>query len=78
MDIFARGLLIADKIISNKSFDSFIEKRYSSFNSGIGAEIISGKAGFTEIEKWVLKNDQPKMESGRQEMLENILNNYLR
>jgi xylose isomerase len=77
MDTFAKGLLIADKIINNKSFDNFIERRYSSFKSGIGAEIISGKAGFTEIEKWVLKNDQPKMESGRQEMLENILNDYL-
>ena len=77
MDIFARGLLIAHEIIGNKAFDSFIEKRYESFKSGVGAKIMSGSAGFTELEKWVLNNDMPKLESGRQEMLENILNNYL-
>ncbi|HTR80171.1 MAG TPA: xylose isomerase [Bacteroidota bacterium] len=77
MDSFARGLLIAHKMIEEKAFSKFITERYRSFDSGIGAKIISGKTGLEEIEKWVLKEGKPELESGRQEMLENILNTYI-
>lgn len=77
MDAFARGLLIADKIIKDKVFSDFIAQRYSSFNSGIGAKIMAGKVGFEELEQWMLTNDEPVMPSARQEMLENILNSYI-
>ena len=77
MDTFARGLLIAQNIIEDKVLSNFIEQRYSSFNSGIGAKIMSGQIGFDELEQWILTNDKPILESGRQEMLENIINLYL-
>jgi xylose isomerase len=77
MDSFARGLLIAHKIIEEKAFSKFIAERYRSFDSGIGAKIMSGKVGLEEIEKWILKEGKPELESGRQEMLENLLNSYI-
>ncbi len=77
MDSFARGLLIAHKIIEEKAFSKFIAERYRSFDSGIGAKIMSGKVGLEEIEEWILKEGKPELESGRQEMLENILNSYI-
>ena len=77
MDIFARALLIAHKIIEDKILSNFIDERYSSFNSGIGADIMSGKVGFEELEKWIVKQDKPVLASGRQEMLENIINSYI-
>lgn len=77
MDTFARGLMIAHKMIKDKALSSFIEERYSSFKSGIGADIMSGKVGLEEVEKWVLKAGNPVLKSGRQEMLENIINSYL-
>jgi xylose isomerase len=77
MDTFARGLLIADRMIKDKALSGFIEERYSSFKSGIGAKIMSGKAGLADIEKYVLNNSMPVLQSGRQEMLENILNSYI-
>jgi xylose isomerase len=76
MDAFARGLLVAQRIIDDKALSSFVAERYSSFNSGIGAQIMSGKVGFAEIEKWVLSQPHPVLRSGRQEMLENIVNSY--
>jgi len=76
MDAFAKGLLIANKIIQDKVLSNFIEERYSSHKSGIGAQIMSGKVGLEEIEKWVLKEKKPVLQSARQEMLENILNSY--
>ncbi len=77
MDSFARGLLVAHKIIEEKAFSTFIAERYRSFDSGIGAKIMSGKVDLEEIEKWILKEGKPELESGRQEMLENILNSYI-
>ena len=77
MDTFARGLLIAHQIIEDKQISNFIEERYSSFNSGIGAKILSKQTGLEEIEKWVLEQSAPTLPSGRQEMLENIINSYI-
>jgi len=77
IDTFAKALLIADSIIKDGVFDKFIEERYSSFNSGIGIEIMNGKLGFEEIDKWVKENELPALTSGRQELLENILNSYI-
>jgi len=77
MDTFARGLLIAHKIIEDKVFSKFIEERYGSFDSGIGAKIMADKVGLEDLEKWIIKEGKPELESGRQEMLENILNSYI-
>jgi xylose isomerase len=78
MDTFARGLLIAHKIIDDGVLEDFVKERYGSFGSGIGAKIMSGQVGFEDLEKWVMKEGQPVLKSGRQEMLENILNSYIR
>ncbi|MCK4981671.1 MAG: hypothetical protein KAS17_02045, partial [Victivallaceae bacterium] len=77
MDTFARGLLIADKIISDGELDSFVKERYSTFDSGFGADIMKGKSSFDILEKIVLENGEPDMKSGRQEMLENLINQYI-
>ena len=78
MDAFARGLLIAHEIIEDGAFSKFVADRYSSFDSGIGAKIMAGKVGLTDLEKWIIKEGKPELGSGRQEMLENILNSYIR
>jgi len=77
MDAFACGLVVAHQIMQDKALSKFIDERYSSFNSGIGAQMMSGKAGLEDAEKWVLQQGAPVVQSGRQEMLENILNSYL-
>ena len=77
MDAFAHGLLIAHEMIKEKAISKFIDERYRSYNSGIGAKIMSGKVGFETVERWVLSKGKPELESGRQEMLENIVNSYI-
>lgn len=77
MDTFAKALIIAHKIIEDKVLSDFIDERYSSYKSGIGARIMSGEVGMEDVEKWVLQNDSPVLKSGRQEMLENIFNSYI-
>lgn len=77
MDTFARALLIADRILSDGKFEGFIQERYRSFDSGIGKRVKEGKVTLEDAEKWILENGLPSPISGRQEMLENLLNDYL-
>ncbi len=78
MDTFARGLLIAQKIIDDGLFDQFVSNRYESYSEGFGKAILSGEVNFQGAEKWILENGAPTPKSGRQEMLENIFNDYIR
>lgn len=77
MDAFARGLKVAARLIEDRVLEDFIAKRYESYTKGIGKDIVEGKVGFKELEAYTLKNGEPKLESGRQEMLEAIFNQYL-
>ncbi len=55
-----------------------MKDRYASYDSGIGQKIEKGKATFADLEKYMLdKGDIEKNKSGRQEMLENLINDYL-
>lgn len=74
MDAFALGLRLAVKIMDDKRIDEFVANRYSSYNAGIGAEIVSGKATIQDLEKYALEKGNVAAESGRQEYLETILN----
>ncbi|MDW7662835.1 MAG: xylose isomerase [Bacillota bacterium] len=77
MDTFAKGLLIADQIVSEGKFDKLMKERYSSYESGIGAKIVSGEVGFEELAEYAQELGEIKNISGRQELLENILNQYI-
>lgn len=77
MDAFARGLKNAAALIKSKALDKHITKRYAGWDKGLGAQIESGKVGFAELEAYTLKHGEPKIQSGRQEMMENILNEYI-
>lgn len=78
MDAFARGLKIAAKIREDNALSDFVKQRYSSFDDGIGKRIESGQATLAELETYMLdKGEAAPNQSGRQEMLENIVNQYL-
>jgi xylose isomerase len=79
MDAFAHGLKIAAAIRKDGVFQDFIKQRYASWDRGIGAEIEAGRARFEELEAYMLKKGEvDDNTSGRQEMLENVLNRYFR
>jgi len=78
MDTFARGLKIAARIRKDGVLDDFVKQRYSSFDREIGKSIEDGSVGFSELETYMLeKGEAAANESGRQEMLENVINDYL-
>ncbi len=77
MDAFAKGLVTADKLMRDGVLETFIKDRYASYSSGIGKDIVTGKADFKSLEKRALEMDNVKNTSGRQEYLETLLNEYL-
>ncbi|MWC30305.1 xylose isomerase [Paenibacillus sp. MMS18-CY102] len=77
MDSFAWGLKAAAKLIENRVFDSVVEERYSSFKSGIGAEIVSGKATLASLEQYALQNNPIVNKSGRQERIKLLLSEII-
>jgi len=77
MDAFARGLKVAAKIIEDGKLDKFVAERYRSYTEGIGKDIVEGKVGFKELEKYAIEHDRIVNESGRQEVLESMLNQYI-
>ena len=78
MDAFARGLKIAAAIQKDGILADFVQQRYSSYDTGIGRKIETGTTNFAELEKYMLEKGNPEAnESGRQEMLENVINDYL-
>ncbi len=78
MDAFARGLKIAAAIRADGALDSFVRERYGSWDSGVGARIESGAESFSSLEQYMLEKGEIEANvSGRQEMLENLINTYL-
>jgi xylose isomerase len=78
MDAFAKGLKVAAKIIEDGAISKIVDDRYSSWESDLGKKIESGNASFNELEELMLgKGEAETNTSGRQELLENIVNRYL-
>ena len=78
MDSFALGLKLAYKIIEDGRIDEFVKDRYASYNTGIGADIVSGKATLESLSEYALSlNVVEEKKSGSQEYLESVINQIM-
>ena len=77
MDAFARALLIANDILDKSQYRQFRKERYSSYDSGSGKAFVDGKLTLEDLRDYALQNGEPILISGRQEWLENIVNQYI-
>jgi xylose isomerase len=78
MDAFARGLKIAAAIRADGKLDDIVRQRYASWDSGIGKEIETGQADLRRLKDYITgKGDADANASGRVEMMENLLNEYI-
>lgn len=76
-DTFARGLIVADKILNDSNFSSTINKRYSSFDSGDGKKFENGNLSLEDLFQIAKNSKNIEKISGKTEFLENIINNYI-
>jgi xylose isomerase len=77
MDVFARALLVANNILENSDYKKIRKERYASFDGGDGKLFEQGKLSFEQLRDLAAKNGEPKSISGRQEFLENLINQYI-
>lgn len=77
MDAFARALLAADAILSSGEYNRFREQRYASFDSGKGKEFEEGKLTLGDLRALAIAAGEPQQRSGKQEMLENLINSFI-
>ncbi len=77
MDTFARALMAADRILHESEYRVLREKRYASFDRGEGRKFEEGKLTLEDLKKIAMSSERPLLVSGRQELYENIVNQYL-
>ena len=77
IDIFARSLLIVEKIINDSDYVKLLDQRYSSFDSGIGKSFAEGNLNLDELATHAKNNGEPSLKSGKQELLENLINRFI-
>ncbi|MBF4493373.1 MULTISPECIES: xylose isomerase [unclassified Flavobacterium] len=76
-DTFARALLTADKIITSSPYEKLRKERYSSFDSGKGKDFADGKLNLKDLYDIANQNGELSLQSGKQELFENIINQYI-
>ena len=77
MDAFARGLELAAKLMAETQFKDVVQKRYASFTEGDGLKFSQGQLSLADLAKLAEKNENLPKISGKQELLENVINQYL-
>lgn len=74
IDLFARALVIADKILQQGEYKKIRADRYTSFDSGKGAAFEKGSLTLEDLREIAIAGGEPATISGRQEYLENLIN----
>ena len=77
MDAFARALLIANDILNESDYLALRKERYESFDSAEGRAFEAGQLGLPELAELAWQNGEPQPKSGKQELFENIINQYI-
>ena len=78
MDVSARALLIAEKMIVDGRFAKSTQDRYAGWQSSFGNDLLGGKMSLDAVAARVLQNNtDTRPVSGRQENLENLLNSFI-
>jgi xylose isomerase len=77
MDTFARGLLVADKLLKESDYLKMKKNRYSSFDKGKGKDFEKGKLTLEMLSAIAADLGEPGIRSGKQELLEQMINMYL-
>lgn len=78
MDVFARSLLIADRMMTDSDYPKLKKERYASYDAGKGADFEAGKLSLEDLRTMAFEMGEPRQISGRQELYENIINQCIR
>jgi xylose isomerase len=76
-DVSARALLVAEKLINDGRWAQFVDKRYEGWQAPWAQDVLGGKMKLDAVADHALARniDEPPV-SGRQEYLENLVNQF--
>lgn len=77
MDAFARGLVVADNMLQNSDYKKLRSDRYASFNAGKGKSFEEKNMDFESLVEYAKTNGEPNKTSGKQELYESIINQFI-
>ncbi len=78
IDVCARALLAAERLLQDGRLDKLLDARYQGWSGALGKDILAGRVGLEELSARVLdRNAEVAPISGRQEYLENLVNNLM-
>ncbi|MCA6448862.1 MAG: xylose isomerase [Chitinophagaceae bacterium] len=77
MDVFARALIVADQVLQHSDYRKIRKDRYASFDSGAGKDFETGKMSLEDLREFAVSHGEPKVVSGKQEYLENLINRFI-
>lgn len=77
MDAFARALLIANRVLEESEYTSWRAERYASFKTEEGQRFEQGKFELDSLASWAWNQEDGPLQSGRQELFENLINDYI-
>ena len=77
MDAFARSAIVAETILNKSQYKRLRQERYASYDSGSGAAFERGELTLEDLRQYALDNGEPKQISGKQELYEMIINQYI-
>jgi xylose isomerase len=77
MDVCARALLIAERMIQDGRLGKALNERYAGWTTPAAQDVLAGRVPLDALADQVLaKNTDPQPVSGRQEVLENLVNRF--
>ncbi|TSA33021.1 MAG: xylose isomerase [Porphyromonadaceae bacterium] len=77
MDTFSRALLIADKLVIENRITDFRDNRYLSFHEPEAVKFEKGELNIEDLHKFAIEKGEPELQSGKQELIESIINNAI-
>jgi xylose isomerase len=77
MDAFARGLETAARLLEESPLKDLKQRRYASYTEGDGLRFSQGQLSLADLAQLASRHEGLPLISGKQEMIENIVNQYL-
>ncbi|RZI94673.1 MAG: xylose isomerase, partial [Rubrivivax sp.] len=78
MDLCARALLVAEKMIEDGALQRHVQTRYQGWDSPRGRAILNGERSLDALAREVeAEGTDPQPRSAQQERLEHLVNSYL-
>ena len=78
MDAFVRAYEIAYNILEKSPYRKMRRERYASYDAGKGKDFEAGKLTLENLREIAIRNGEPEQISGKQELYEAIINQFIR